>query len=225
MNPFRFFINIIEDPEEIKEILHRILGNPQFSRLKPNKFSLLLKKLLESLKNSKILKDFFEIIAGIIQFIAKLFSTSGWFLYVFLFVVLGGMLIFLYFSVKKKISRSVTKIDIENEEEGSIDPNTREKQGLSAAKRGDFLKAIRHLYISILLLFNSEGILELDTTRTNRETEKKIEKTGSRSLMKDFAQMNRIFEDKVYALEPCDNTDYDSFHRAYISCKKGIRKI
>lgn len=225
MNLICFLLKITDDPEGIREILRGILKQTQFSGLKPGKFTLLLNKLIKYLKNSRLFKGLFEILANIVQFLAGLFSTSGWFLYVFLFVVLGGMLIFLYFSIKRKISGSVTKIDTEMEEAGSIDPNTREKQGLTAAKRGEFLRAIRHLYISLLLLFNSRGVLEFDNTRTNRETERKIEKTGTGELLENFSRMNRIFEDKVYALEPCGKLDYDSFHDAYISCKKGIGKL
>ncbi|MCD4785734.1 MAG: hypothetical protein K8T10_18090 [Candidatus Eremiobacteraeota bacterium] len=225
MNLICFFLKITDDPGEIKEILRGILRQSQFSGLKPGKFSMFMNKLIESLKSSKFFKGLVEILIGIVQFLAGLFSTTGWFLYVFLFIVLGGMLIFLYFSIKRKISRSVTKIDSEMGEAGSIDPNTREKQGLTAAKRGEFLRAIRHLYISLLLLFNSRGILEFDNTRTNRETQRKIEKAGTDDLCKSFSCMNRIFEDKVYALEPCEKLDYDSFHDAYISCKKGIRKL
>jgi len=220
------FLSIIEkDPQKIRALLQKILSQRQFAGLRESGSNKLLKWLAGVLKNSKLIKFISGIIRAIVNSLANLFAGSGWFLHLVLGLLLAVTIFFIVKSIKKKISGSVKKIEDSEEESESIDPEVRRKQAESAAEDGDLTDAIRHLYVSLLLFLNIKGIVEYRPSRTNRETEVLIDKVESGTLKTNFKLINRIFEDKVYALKPCNQLEFGEFREAYNNCKEGIGEI
>lgn len=222
---FTFFSYIEKDPEKIRKILREILADKQFAGLKQAQegfFSRFLKSLLDNKVISSILETIFRFLISL----RNLFSPQSPFLYLFLIIILTVIIFYVYKFIKQRISTTKANDELEKEKEfGSIDPVIREKQGFSAADSGDFTIAIRHLYISLLLFLNTKGILEFRLSRTNRETEKILGKTDSKEFVDNFAILNRMFEEKIYALYPCTPHEFQNFKEAYNNCRGGLSKI
>lgn len=223
MRQIFFLLKIEENPEKIRQALNSILSERQFAGLYQGKST--IARILEWLSSHWIVKKVLGFIVDVLDFIKNLFLGNSGFLYVTLFVLLVFIIAFIIISIRRKILKSTTKNKDGEEGAGSIDPNIREQQGIAAAKTGNFTEAIRQLYISLLLFFNLKGILEYNPSRTNRETERLILEKSKEEFKNNFSRLNRIFEDKVYALNPCDSAEFREFREAYEYCRKGIDRF
>ncbi len=225
LNFFTIFSYIENNPEKVRKILQGILADKQFAGLKQaseDVFSKFLKSLLDNKTVASILESIFKMLISL----RNLFSPQSPFLYVFLIIILTMLIFYVYKFIKQRISKTRKNEELEKEKEfGSIDPVIREKQGFTAAESGDFTVAIRHLYISLLLFLNTKGILEFRLSRTNRETEKILSNVKSEEFLENFATLNKMFEEKIYALYPCTPYEFDSFKDAYNNCRGGLNKI
>jgi hypothetical protein len=223
----RFLLRIENDPEKIRLLLKDILNRPEFGNLKPNPFRQLMQQAIEALKNLRVvriliglLKDFLSYFTGIFENPVAGIISSG------VILVLVGILLFLVINnIRNRINMHITTPQADPGDHHSVDPVLREKEAEEYAKNGNFIEAIRHLYISLLLFLNIKGVLEFSHSRTNRETERLLVKLGITSFRDNFSSMNLIFEEKVYALKPCTKDEFESFRTLYFQCKKGALSI
>ena len=225
LNFFIIFSYIENNPEKVRKILQGILAGKQFAGLKQAQDDILA-KMLKAILDNKIVSSILETVFRMLISLRNLFTPQSPFLYVFLIIILTVIIFYVYKFIRQKISKTRMNDELEKEKEfGSIDPVVREKQGFTAAESGDFTVAIRHLYISLLLFLNTRGILEFRLSRTNRETEKILGDTDSKEFLDNFAILNRMFEEKIYALYPCSPGEFHKFKEAYDNCRGGLSKI
>ena len=220
-----FILKIEENPEKIREILRKILEQRQFAGLK-NSEDDFLTKFLKSLLSNEVVQSILKQLARFVVFLGKLMSPQSPFFYIFMGIILTILIFYMVRYIKKRISKTRFEGHDEEEEDiGSINPVIREKQGFSSALSGDFNEAIRHLYISLLLFLNLKGILEFKLSRTNRETEGVLKNLDSQQFLENFRVLNRIFEDKIYALNHCNEVEYKRFREAYDNCRRGLSEL
>lgn len=225
MQNFLFFLTIENNPARIRKLLEDVLNQRQFAGLKRSQENAMLGKVLKYLQETWIFKEFLKLISKIMESIGGFFASSNPIIYIATGLLFGVVLIFLILSIRRRIAGNMALSSSGEEEKESIDPAVREKQGFNAADMGDFTNAIRHLYKSLLLFFNLKGILEYKISRTNRETEVILKRSVTGEFLGNFSLLNRIFEDKVYALRPCTEFEFHEFKSAYDFCRRGVREI
>ncbi|MCE1247983.1 MAG: hypothetical protein LWY06_15170 [Firmicutes bacterium] len=221
---FLFAAAIEDNPEKIRQSLDSILSQRQFSGLLPQNKGM-LQKLIESLGNNEIVRKVIGALFSVLEFISKFIVSRPEILYIFLGLLLTGIIAYVVIMVRRKISGSRLKSHGDEEHAESINPDVREKQGLTAAEAGDFVQAMRQLYVSLLLCLNLQGVIEYNPSRTNRETENLLRGRSPENFFASFCGLNGIFEDKVYALNPCNPEDFNEFRKYYEFCRKEVEKI
>ncbi len=220
-----YFLQIEDSPEKVKQLLQGVLDQRRFAGLKYDPSQDPLRRLIEFLKGTRLYKYFADLMGTVLKSLFNFISSSSVLSYVIMIILLSIIIGYLVIVIRRRIAGRLAKNGDGREEEESIDPIVREKQGLAAAVAGDFTGAIRHLYKSLLLFFNLKGIMEYRISRTNRETEVLLARSESEEFRKSFTRMNRIFEDKVYALRPCHEYEFLEFQEAYEFCRRGIREL
>ncbi len=79
------------------------------------------------------------------------------------------------------------------------------------AGQGDYLQAVRYLYLAVLTHLHRADLIRYEKTRTNGEYLRQLgsgEEHGG--LVKPFRRLTRLFEQKWYGERTCAADDYDS---------------
>jgi hypothetical protein len=222
---FLSFFSVIEDnPEKVRQLLDSVLSQKQFSGLQQQDKNV-IQKIIEWLGNNEIIKKITGYLAEFLGTLAKALLARPEVIYIVLFLLLAAILTYVIITVRRKISKSHIRSQGDDGHPESINPEVREKQGFAAAENGDFVQAMRQLYISLLLFFNIKGIIEYNPARTNKETEDLLRGRSPDEFLKNFCGLNRIFEDKVYALNTCSSGDFSRFREYYDICRKELERI
>lgn len=96
-----------------------------------------------------------------------------------------------------------------------MSPLLLELQAEELAGRGEFLHAMKSLYIAFLLHLSARNVLRFDPARTNREIERTLRAMGRETLVRDLMPFNRMFESRCYAMRPCSGDDFIEFRGRY----------
>jgi hypothetical protein len=218
------FFAIETDPGKIRPMLEKVLSRDEFSGLRPSWFKEQLRLWVEFLKDLNLVKTLSIIYNKFLAFITNIFShpAASYVVPIILFAAFGILLTFIIFSIKKRINLSLSRDAGMELAAESMDPLARERQADAMAKNGDFVDALRHLYAALLLSLDQKGVLEYSRSRTNREAERILREILSQAFREDFSQLNSLFEEKVYALQPCSPEDYSTYRNLYEDCKKWV---
>jgi hypothetical protein len=86
------------------------------------------------------------------------------------------------------------------------DPAELWQQSDELARRGDFLAAVRTLYLAVLALLHQAGVIRYERTRTNGEY---VDQLRPRTLLhQPFVRLTGLFELKWYGERACEPEDY-----------------
>jgi hypothetical protein len=92
------------------------------------------------------------------------------------------------------------------EDLGGRDPEGLWRQADELARRGEFLAAVRTLYLSVLALLHQAGLIRYERTRTNGEYADQLRRHGP--LHGPFCRLTGLFELKWYGERACREGDY-----------------
>jgi hypothetical protein len=90
------------------------------------------------------------------------------------------------------------------------------------ARRGDFLAAVRVLYLSVLALLNQQGLIRYERTRTNGEYADQLRRR--RELHGPFCRLTGLFELKWYGERACRESDYQSCRGFAEELRQGVER-
>jgi hypothetical protein len=223
----KFYLIIENDPDKIRSLLQEILNRPEFSGLRPDGFQAMLNRVFEILRSWRVYRVFAELLRSFTELIARAFidPVTGGALKALILVLVGIFLILVISVILKRISFNASQTSDQQENVFNTDPRYYEKEAEEFAKKGEFVEALRHLYLSLLLFFSAKGILDFSHSRTNREIEKLVSRLNGTSFIDKFSNMNSIFEEKVYALKPCTTEEFEKFRQLYHQCRRGAASI
>jgi hypothetical protein len=88
------------------------------------------------------------------------------------------------------------------------DPENLWRRSDELARAGDFLGAVRVLYLSVLALLHQAGLIRYERTRTNGEYADQLRR--ARPLHAPFCRLTGLFELKWYGERSCGEGDYRS---------------
>ena len=90
-------------------------------------------------------------------------------------------------------------------------PNDLWSQTEKLARRGEFLEAVRDLYLAVLTVLHRADLIRYEKTRTNGEYLRQLRSTDERGVVVEpFRGLTRLFEQKWYGERACAAGDYDS---------------
>lgn len=95
------------------------------------------------------------------------------------------------------------------------------QQADELARRGDFLGAVRTLYLSVLALLHQGGFIRYERTRTNGEYADQLRKLAA--LHRPFVGFTGLFELKWYGERTCEREDYQTC-RDYAGAIRSVRR-
>jgi hypothetical protein len=221
------FLSIENNPDNIRALLQEVLSRSEFDGLRISHYQVMVERLFESLRKWNVYRVFSGLLRGITEFIVRIFSnpiTSE--SLKALILILVGILLFLVASIiLKRLKLNSAGVSEQTEDIIITDPGYYEKKSDEYAKKGEFVEALRQLYLSLLLFFSIRGILEFSHSRTNREIEILVSNLKSSNFSDSFSHLNSLFEEKVYALQPCTDEDFRKFRQLYHQCRKGAASV
>jgi hypothetical protein len=88
------------------------------------------------------------------------------------------------------------------------DPASLWRRADELARSGDFLGAVRALYLSVLALLHQGGLIRYERTRTNGEYADQLRRAPP--LHRPFCRLTGLFEVKWYGERSCREEDYHS---------------
>jgi len=220
----RIFFSIETDPVKIKKMLARILSSNEFSALRESWLGKKLEGLSELLTENALIKKLLSIISeSLNRLLVMLYSdSSGQILKILLFSTVMLLLLWLFFKVRTRVSLKAEAHDSADETLNLNDPADLEKIARKQADSENFIEAMRLYYRSLLLLLDKRALLCFSPSRTNRENEKILSKILNESFRNNFRVINKVFEDKVYAMRACSVSDFEQFISSYKKCKKEV---
>jgi hypothetical protein len=78
------------------------------------------------------------------------------------------------------------------------------------AREGDFLAAVRHLYLAVLTQLHRADLIRYERTRTNGEYLRQLRAAdGGAELAEPFRRLTRLFEQKWYGERACAADDFE----------------
>jgi hypothetical protein len=143
---------------------------------------------------------------------------------VFAWAVLGGLLIacivvavMLYVQQRKRTpkteaKRSTGKQDVADSltQPDHVPPAAFWQQADDLARQGNFLEAVRCLYLAVLSLLHRAHVIRYEKTRTNGEYLRQARRApeAPAGMHAPFGQMTDLFDRKWYGDRACDDRDY-----------------
>lgn len=222
---FNLFLYVEKDPDEIKKALEEILNRPEFGGIDSGRITF-FGKIMREIGEWEITRKLVEALETFLKFLFEVLSNPGTYLAfnVVVYILFGLLVAFIVFNVIRRISPEVSEKE-KSKVEKILSPPSREALARKCADNGDFETAIRHLYLSLLQILRSHSLVDFSRSRTNRELEKFIQSSSPGNFAQNFSHLNKIFEQKVYALEQCSQKDYEEFFRRYQLCKREAGKV
>jgi len=156
----------------------------------------------------------------------------SWLWFVFWGVLLGllGLLVFLavralsggsfsMWGIGKRRKKSEVELRDEDAELFQLAPDELRDRADAFAQSGNFREALRHRFISVLVLLDARGTWRYDIRRTNWEHIAGLRRDDSkRPLVAPLSDLTRAFDRVRYGGAPCDEEGWNEF-------QNGVREV
>jgi hypothetical protein len=221
---------IVENqPELVKKTVGEILQERQFSRVpvelnpasSPDPLSHLLREIahLPLVRQvgacvEKLLKP----LQGVLDFIMAKLNEGDLYWYallIFCTMLLLLLVLQIYGIIKKNIVVQVEKEKIRHKKTGIIKIDRLEDKAAASIMTLDFMRAIKTLYLAMLLTVNERSPLNFLLSSTNREIEHQLETLTGGEALGAFHRCTAIFDDAVYAGKTLNHTLFLEFNTYY----------
>jgi hypothetical protein len=145
------------------------------------------------------------------------FGVFAWALLAGLLVACVVVAVMLYlqhrrYSPKTETKRNSGKQDIADSrtQPDCVPPAAFWHQADDLARKGNFLEAVRCLYLAVLAMLHRAHVIRYEKTRTNGEYRQQARRTpeAPAGLHAPFGQMTDLFDRKWYGERACDDGDY-----------------
>jgi hypothetical protein len=157
--------------------------------------------------------------AGISAPAASGFSALGWMVLAGLFVACVVVAVMLYLQhrrrqpkidPKRKSGLAASGAEIPLDQPDHIAPAALWRQADDLARQGQFLEALRRLYLAVLSLLHRARYIQYEKTRTNGEYLRQARRVPDTpaGLHAPFDQLTRIFDQKWYGDRACDEREF-----------------
>jgi hypothetical protein len=94
------------------------------------------------------------------------------------------------------------------------------RQADELARRGQFLEAVRHLYLAVLALLHRRNLIRFERMRTNGEYVQQLR--AHEALHGPFKRLTNLFEVKWYGERSCQAADYQVSHGLAVNIRDGV---
>jgi hypothetical protein len=146
------------------------------------------------------------------------FGALGWMLLagLLLAVLLVMLVLFLQYGRPRREKESVTEGAAPPPEAAEAEPEQRSpsewwRRAERLAVEGNFLEAVRHLYLAVLGLLHEASLIRCERTRTNGEYLRQLRAAdAAEAVAEPFGRLTRLFEQKWYGERACREQDYDT---------------
>jgi hypothetical protein len=218
-----FLLPAFSRPEDIRKSTQEILRSAEFASVAMASTVEQLVKLLQGFLSryfhghaaEKGLNDLFENLRWLLQLTSVRYTLMAIVVVLFILLLLyfRGLLGRSFISLKSLKEKTLRGSD-------RLDPARLEGEAERLACAGDYLPAMRSLYLALLLHLARRRMMRFDPSRTNNEIQEALsDRSEVASLLTPF---NRVFESICYALKPCRPEEYDAFLRSYLSLKETV---
>jgi hypothetical protein len=150
-------------------------------------------------------------------------TVSEWVLYITAALVLISVFILIARRLRKLPSFASTH-DVPTQTQRHVDPEMVKMQAYGYSRTGDYKRAIRYLYLALLLYLDKAGLLAYDVGKTDGEYLGEIH--GS---MKDeadrFVSLTLFFERKWYGKEESDAGDFQQCEEAFVRLTGSVSSL
>lgn len=199
-----------------------------------------LQKFMASVSTAigNVISNFFKWLAGLLPKPTPAAATTGslkawgwlWFLF---WAIMAGLLVLLLFLAARALSggsfslwgigKRRKKSDVELRDEDAalfqLAPEELRDRADNFAAQGNFREALRHRFISLLVLLDARGTWRYDVRRTNWEHIAALRRDESkRPLVDPLSDLTRSFDRVRYGGGECDENGWTQF-------QSGVRQI
>lgn len=203
----------LPDPDRIREKAAEVVGRPEFQEAENidlrGEFFVWLIRLIE-----RALTPFFAFFGHLWEF-SPILATVVFVLLVVLLVVIVGHIIR---SFRVAMQRRTGTAHLGLIQKRPLDPRSFELEAEDAARRQDYIVAVRLLFRAALLRLE---LAEKRTTRpgvTNREYLRRYRGTSSYDALRQFVE---VIDAKWYGGSSCDQQDYLTCRQAHATLQGG----
>ncbi len=142
-------------------------------------------------------------------------------------VLVGAVVLYLRARGTEEPARSPTTAPLPSPDERGLEPDEQSPADLwrraeALARDGDFLAAVRHLYLAVLTQLHQADLIRYEKTRTNGEYLRQLQgKDGAEGLSEPFRRLTRLFEQKWYGERACAADDYERCRELAAELREG----
>ncbi|MBP2642550.1 MAG: hypothetical protein H6Q67_437 [Firmicutes bacterium] len=139
-------------------------------------------------------------------------------------LVLGGIILIVYLirTVAPFWNTMVKNVECEKSVEQVLTRSTSAEILIRAEKeasQGEYRRALRDLYLAVLMELDHRGLIRYQAAKTNSEYLREISKKAA-NLKEPFRSMVNLFEYKWYGLEKCSSEDFQKGRELYTALLK-----
>ena len=221
-----------KSPEQIKADLDRILADPEFQTTTETHDDSAYTRFLKWL--SEEWGKFLKWLGGLFKFRMGTGSVGGgglqW-IFIILFGLLAAWLIYKLTKAylanrKEKAQAEHTVFDFDE----LVEPIEREpdvwlRQAQEFADAGDYRKALRAVYVAVLMGLDQAQIIGFARARTNGEYARTLRRKNLPVLHDILRPLTDLFEPRWYSDEPTTESDYQDSRKAYKQMKEAIAAL
>jgi hypothetical protein len=159
-------------------------------------------------------------------------GSLGWALFggLALAVLAGALVLFLRQRDRDEPARAPTTEALPSQQEPALEPDEQSPADLwrraeALARRGEYLAAVRQLYLAVLTQLHRADLIRYDRTRTNGEYLRQLRAAdGAGAVVDPFRRLTRLFEQKWYGERACAADDYDTCRELASEVREGAAK-
>jgi hypothetical protein len=148
-------------------------------------------------------------------------GTVGWALLggLALAVFAGALVLYLRQRGTDEAARPLATEALPGPHEPALQPDEQSAADLwrraeALARVGDFLAAVRYLYLAVLTQLHRADLIRYERTRTNGEYLRQLRGAeGAAAVVEPFRRLTRLFEQKWYGDRACAPEDYETCHK------------
>ena len=98
------------------------------------------------------------------------------------------------------------------------------QQADDLARQGQFLEAVRRLYLGVLALLHRANLIRYERTRTNGEYVRQLRLAAEAptSLHAPFRRLTMLFDDKWYGERDCAGQDFNACRALAEEIRSGV---
>jgi hypothetical protein len=147
------------------------------------------------------------------------FGMLGWLVIGGLFVACIAVAVILFIQerrrrpkveIKKTMGEKKTSPEESEVQPDQIAPAALWQQADELARQGQFLEAVRRLYLAVLALLHRSRLIRYEKTRTNGEYLKQVRRAAEAppAVYPAFGRLTSLFDQKWYGDRSCDEPEY-----------------